>query len=278
MKTTADAIVLGMGPGGEDVAGKLAEAGLDVVGIEHNLVGGECPYWGCVPSKMMIRAANLVAEARRIPSMVGHATITRDWGLVAKRIREEATDDWNDEAAVERFEKKGGRLVRGKGRLTGPRCVEVDGTEYTAERALVVATGTEPAIPDLDGLSDVEYWTNREAIEARTLPHSLVIIGGGSVGVELGQVFSRFGVRVAVVEGEARLLSNEEPEACELVSDVFADEGILVVRGAKAAEVGKSKGGVDVKLVLPSTSPPPPPPRPVARGHWSQSRSEPARR
>src|SRR5713226_1152734 len=123
MSEKVDAVVIGMGPGGEDAAGKLAEAGLDVVGIEKQLVGGECPYWGCVPSKMMIRAANLLAEARRIPGMAGASSVTADWAPVADRIRAEATDNWNDKVAVDRFESKGGRFVRGAGRLAGPRQV-----------------------------------------------------------------------------------------------------------------------------------------------------------
>jgi pyruvate/2-oxoglutarate dehydrogenase complex dihydrolipoamide dehydrogenase (E3) component len=125
MTQSVDIVVIGMGPGGEEVAGRLAETGLDVVGIESTLVGGECPYWGCVPSKMMIRSANLLAEARRIPGMAGESTVVADWGPVAQRIREEATDNWDDRVAVERFEKKGGRFVRGAGRLVGPRSVMV---------------------------------------------------------------------------------------------------------------------------------------------------------
>ena len=108
-----DVVVIGMGPGGEEVAGKLAEAHLDVVGIDQRLLGGECPYYGCVPSKMMIRAANALAEARRIPSLAGDARVSPDWAPVAARIRNEATDDWDDKVAVERFEGKGGRFVRG---------------------------------------------------------------------------------------------------------------------------------------------------------------------
>src|SRR5215813_12555144 len=136
-----------MGPGGEDVAGSLAEAGLRVIGVEQALVGGECPYWGCVPSKMMIRAADLLAEARRIPEVAGSASVAPDWGPVARRIRDEATDSWNDKVAVDRFVGKGGRFLRGRARLVGPRTVEVDGVGYEASRALVINTGTEPAIP-----------------------------------------------------------------------------------------------------------------------------------
>ena len=113
----ADVVVLGMGPGGEHLAGRLAEEGLDVVGVEGRLLGGECPYWGCVPSKMMLRAASLLADARRVPGIAGSATVTADWAPVAKRIRVEATDDWDDRVAVERFVSKGGRFVRGWGAL-----------------------------------------------------------------------------------------------------------------------------------------------------------------
>src|ERR1700730_11570023 len=111
-----DVVVLGMGPGGEYAAGVLAEAGLHVTGIEDRLVGGECPYWGCIPSKMMIRAGNLIAEARRVPGMAGSCTVDPDWAPVAKRIRE-ATDNWDDRVAAERFTAKGGRLIRGFARL-----------------------------------------------------------------------------------------------------------------------------------------------------------------
>src|ERR1700682_1556688 len=119
MDDHADVVVLGMGPGGEEVGGKLAEAGLDVVGIEKKLLGGECPYWGCVPSKMMIRAGNLLAEGRRIPGMAGSSTVHPDWTPVARRIRDDATDNWDDSVAVERFEGEGGRFVRGAGRVVG---------------------------------------------------------------------------------------------------------------------------------------------------------------
>ena len=138
MSERADVVVIGMGPGGEHVAGQLAEAGLDVVGIDSGLVGGECPYWGCIPSKMMIRAANLVAETRRVPGMAGASTVQPAWEPVARRIRDEATDDWDDRVAVERFEGKGGRFLRGAGRLAGPGRVEVGDTVVEADRKSVV--------------------------------------------------------------------------------------------------------------------------------------------
>src|ERR1700716_2094485 len=128
MSERADGVVIGMGPGGEEVAGSLAAAGLSVIGIERELLGGECPYWGCIPSKMMIRAANLLAEARRIPGMAGSATVMPDCAPVGRRLREVATDSWNDRVAVERFEGKGGRFMRGSARLDGPGRVAVDGT------------------------------------------------------------------------------------------------------------------------------------------------------
>jgi pyruvate/2-oxoglutarate dehydrogenase complex dihydrolipoamide dehydrogenase (E3) component len=156
-----DAVVIGMGPGGEEVAGRLAEAGLSVVGVERELVGGECPYWGCVPSKMMIRGSTLLTEARRADPYAGTTTVTPDLGPVARRIRAEATDDWDDTVAVERFEGKGGRLVRGSARLDGPGRVRVGDDVFVAGRAVVLASGAEPVRPPIDGLADVPYWTNR---------------------------------------------------------------------------------------------------------------------
>lgn len=248
MTESADVLVIGMGPGGEDVAGRLAEAGLDVVGIEKQLVGGECPYWGCVPSKMMIRAANLLAEARRIPGMAGTVTVRPDWAPVAQRIRDEATDDWNDQVAVDRFAEKGGRFVRGAARFTGPRTVRVGGDEYAARRGIVIATGTKPSIPPIEGLADVPYWTNRDAIEAKELPASLLVLGGGAIGLELAQVFGRFGVDVTVIEAFDRLLPLEEPEAGALLAELLPRDGVISVRRARATRVTHDDGGSTVHL------------------------------
>ena len=234
----ADAIVAGLGPGGEQVAEELADAGLDVVGIEAELVGGECPYWGCIPSKMMVRAADLLAEGRRIPGMAGTSTVSPDWSPVARRIREEATDFWDDTAAVERFEDKGGHFVRGRARVTGPASVEVGGETFTARRALVLSTGQRANVAPM--FADVPHWTNRGAIATETVPASLLVIGGGSVGLEIGQVMSRFGARVTIVEAGPRLAGPEEPEASELITDVLRREGVEVHTGATIERVAPS--------------------------------------
>ncbi|MFB9178362.1 dihydrolipoyl dehydrogenase family protein [Dactylosporangium sucinum] len=237
MAEQVDVVVVGLGVGGEEVAGKLAEAGLRVVGIEGRLVGGECPYYGCVPSKMIIRAANALTEGRRIPLLAGSSSGTPDWGPVAKRIRDEATDDWDDTVAVERFTGKGGIFVRGWATVTGPRTVAVDGREFTAGRALVIGTGTEPAIPPIDGLDGTPLWTNREALRTETLPESLAVLGGGAIGLELAQAFARFGVRVTVVEALDRLLAVEEPESSKLAREALERDGVTVHTGAKVDRV-----------------------------------------
>jgi pyruvate/2-oxoglutarate dehydrogenase complex dihydrolipoamide dehydrogenase (E3) component len=247
-----DIVVIGMGPGGEDAAGRLAEAGLHVTGVEAKLVGGECPYWGCVPSKMMIRAADLLAEARRIPGMAGASTVTPDWSPVARRIRDEATDSWDDKVAVDRFTGKGGHFARGRGRITGRGEVTVDTGDgfrvFRARRGIVVNTGTEPAVPPIPGIAGTPYWTNREAIETEQVPQSLIVLGGGAVGAELAQVFARFGARVDVVEALPRLLPADEPEAGDLLAGVFAREGIAVHTGTRAERVSHDGSQFSVNL------------------------------
>ncbi len=190
---------------------------------------------------MMIRAANLLAEARRVPGMAGASTVDADWAPVAVRIREEATDHWDDKVAVDRFRELGGHFVRGRGRITGRGEVTVD-TDwgprvFWARRGILVNTGTEPAIPPVIGLAATPYWTNREAIEAEQVPQSLIVLGGGAVGAELAQAFARFGTKVIVVEARERLLPMDEPEAGDLLAGVFTREGIAVRTGALAERV-----------------------------------------
>ncbi|GGV72665.1 pyridine nucleotide-disulfide oxidoreductase [Streptomyces longisporoflavus] len=243
-----DVVVVGLGPGGEHIAGTLAEAGLDVVGIEAELVGGECPYWGCVPSKMMIRAGNLLAEAARVPALAGEAAVAPDWGKVSGRVRGEATDDWNDRVAADRLTAKGGRLVRGRARLSGTRRVSVGDQTFEARRGVVLATGTRPRVPPVPGLARTPYWTNRDAMAAKELPASMIVLGGGAIGVELAQVFARFGCRVTVVEGQDRLLSREEPEAGELATRALRADGVSVRTAARAAQVGHDGTAFTVRL------------------------------
>ena len=243
-----DVIVIGMGPGGEQVAEQLADAGLAVAAVEDRLVGGECPYFGCVPTKMMIRAANLIAEGRRIPGMAGAATIMPDWAPVAARIRAEATDNWDDAVAADRYTGKGGALFRGRGKITAPGQVTVGEQVLTARRGIVVNPGTEPAVPPIPGLAEAPYWTNREAVEADKVPASLIVLGGGSIGVELAQVFSRFGAAVTIIEAAPQLVPFEEPEAGALLAKVFGREGIDVRTGIAAKSVSHAGAEFTVGL------------------------------
>jgi pyruvate/2-oxoglutarate dehydrogenase complex dihydrolipoamide dehydrogenase (E3) component len=232
-----DVVIIGMGPGAEFVAEELARAGVSVAAIEDRLVGGECPYWGCIPSKMMIRAADLLAEGHRIPGMAGSSVISPDWTPVANRIRDEATDNWDDTVAADRFTGLGGTLVRGHGVITAPGQVEVGDQVLRARRGIVIGAGGAPAVPPIDGLAGTPYWTNREAIEADEVPRSLVVLGGGAVGAELAQVFARFGCAVTVIEARGKLLPAEEPESGRLLAEVFRAEGIAVLTGVPAAAV-----------------------------------------
>jgi pyruvate/2-oxoglutarate dehydrogenase complex dihydrolipoamide dehydrogenase (E3) component len=250
---STDVVVVGLGPGGGQVAEDLASAGVRVVGVDAGLVGGECPYWGCVPSKRMIRAGGALAEARRVSGLAGVATVIPDWEPVHAWIRDTATDDWDDTVAVERLEAKGGTFVRGRGRLEGPGTVVVttpDGDEVvvTAERAVVLATGSAAAVPPVDGLAGTPYWTNHEFVESAGLPSSMVVLGGGAIGCEIAQAVARFGVSVTIVEYADRLLALEEPEAGALLSEVFAAEGIDVRTGVAAKSVEHSDAGFVVTL------------------------------
>ena len=238
MSEQADVIVVGMGPGGEDVAERLAEAGLDVVGVEAELVGGECPYWGCVPSKMMIRAADLLAEAGRVPGMAGAATVRPDWAPVARRIREEATDSWDDTVAVKRFEDKGGRLVRGWGRLEGP---EPGG-------------GGRPDHRGRPGRGDQHRHPGLDPAGGRPGRHPLLDQPGGHRdrgGARLAGGARRRGHRRGAGPGVPPLRGRghraggrsatwsgpEEPEAGALLAEVFGAEGIDVRTGVAIESV-----------------------------------------
>jgi len=250
---SVDLVVIGAGPGGEALATGAAKAGLEVVVVDRHLVGGECPYYGCIPSKMMIRAADALAEAGRVTTLAGDAVVTPSWAPVARRLDEEATSGWDDTIAVQRLQDAGATVHHGVGRLDGPGLVRValaDGGEvaYEVRRGVVLNPGTRPAELPIDGLAATPYWTNRDAVRVTSLPSSLVVIGGGPIGCEMAQVFARFGVRVTVVEAGPRILGPDEPEAAEILQEVFVGEGIRVLTGAEIRSVSHADGSFAVGL------------------------------
>jgi pyruvate/2-oxoglutarate dehydrogenase complex dihydrolipoamide dehydrogenase (E3) component len=249
---SVDVVVVGLGPGGEALASELATAGLSVIGVDARLVGGECPYFACIPTKMMIRAADALTEARRVRQLAGSAQVQPDWAPVAARIRNEATDNWNDRVAVERLERAGARFVRGRGRLTAPGEVTVSTSDgaviVKAGKGIVVNPGTDPAVPGIPGLAGTPFWTNRDAVKTTQVPSSIVVLGGGPVGCELAQVFSRFGAKVTLVQSRDRLLPVTEPEAAKLVERRFAEENIAVRTGATVSSVEHDGNGFTVRL------------------------------
>ena len=196
---------------------------------------------------MMIAAAHVVAAARKVPDFGGTATVEPDWSEVARRVRDEATDDWDDTVAVKRLEDSGARFHRGRGVLDGPGRVRVGGTTYVARKGVVLNTGTRPAAPPIDGLEGTPYWTNRDAVTVTDLPASLVVLGGGPIGCEFAQVFARYGVDVTVVEVADRLVAVEEPEASEVLTKAFADEGITVLAGATVDSVAHDDDGFTLR-------------------------------
>ncbi|GAA1809399.1 NAD(P)/FAD-dependent oxidoreductase [Nocardioides hankookensis] len=248
-----DLVVIGTGPGGEALATGAAKAGLEVVAVDKHLVGGECPYYGCIPTKMMVRGADVVAEVRRAAEVAGEATITPAWDVVHRRIDEQATTHWDDTIAVDRLRDAGATVHHGVGRLAGPRQVTVEGadgetTTYTARRGVVVNPGTRPAVPPVEGLADTPYWTNRDAVQLAELPGSLVVVGGGPIGCEMAQVFARFGVRVTVVQHGPRLVPANEPEAAALLAEVFAHEGIRVLTDVELQRASYAEGAFTLGL------------------------------
>ncbi|MGH3342351.1 MAG: dihydrolipoyl dehydrogenase family protein [Carbonactinosporaceae bacterium] len=248
-----DVVVVGAGPAGENAAGRCADGGLRVALVERELVGGECSYWACIPSKTLVRPGDVIAAARRVPgaaetlptppgrpgALDAHAAFTQ---------RDHMTSGWHDEGQLPWLAERGIELIRGTGRLEGERTVEV--TELggrvrrlDAGKAVVLATGTRPAVPPIDGLRDAHPWFNREITAAKTLPRRLLVLGGGTVGAEMAQCFRRLGTdEVTVVEGGGRLLAREEPFAGEEVRAAFEAEGITVLTDVLMTGVHRAAG------------------------------------
>ena len=243
---TFDVIVIGAGPAGEVVSGRLGEAGLSVAVVEKHLVGGECSFYGCMPSKALLRPAEAIAEARRIPGAAEAVTGELDVGAVLAR-RDQVIHDRDDSVMLPWLEDRGVTVVRGAARIAGERRVDVDGRQLVARRAVVIATGSEAAIPPIPGLAEANAWTNREATTSEEVPERLIVLGGGVVGVELGQAWFTLGSKVTIVEAAPRLIAREEQFASQLVHESLVERGVEVRVGSPAVEVSRN-GAVTVKL------------------------------
>jgi len=238
-----DVVCLGGGVAGEAIAEGLKGSGLTLAVVERELVGGECPYWGCVPSKTLLRSGETLAEAGRARVLAAsRVDWTVDFPKVSTRVLWMARnlDDSRPAAAME---ANGARLVRGEGRVTDPRTVEVGGESLLARRALVIANGSTATIPPIPGLDKTEYWTNRHAAIPKELPTSLAILGGGAIGVELGQAFARLGSRVTIIEAGTRILSQEEPEASDALRPHLEADGMMLMIGDPCVRIEQAMMG-----------------------------------
>jgi pyruvate/2-oxoglutarate dehydrogenase complex dihydrolipoamide dehydrogenase (E3) component len=243
-----DVVCLGGGVAGEAIAGGLQGSGLSLAVVERELVGGECPYWGCIPSKTLLRSGETLEEAGRARTL---AAAWVEWDVdfpkVSKRVYWMARD-LDDTRPAAAMEATGAKLVRGAGKLVDLRTVEVGGEQFVARKAVVIANGGTAVIPPIPGLDKVDFWTNRQATLPRELPGSLAVLGGGAVGVELGQAFARLGSKVTVIEAGPRILGAEEPEAAIALRPHLLADGIQLLVGDPVAGVEKESGGVIVTL------------------------------
>jgi len=232
---TFDVVVIGAGPAGEVVAGRAADGGLSVALVEPHLVGGECSFYACMPSKALLRPADALAEARRVPG-AADAVGTLDVVAVLRR-RDEVIHDLDDSGMLPWLESKGIELIRAAGRIAGERRVEAGGQALVARRAVVVATGSAAALPPIDGLDGAPYWTNREGTTTEEVPDRLAVLGGGVVGVELAQAWRSLGAQVTLLEVGDRLLAREEPFAGEQVAEALRAAGVDVRLGSAVTAV-----------------------------------------
>jgi dihydrolipoamide dehydrogenase len=239
-----DVVVIGAGPPGENVAARVVRGGLSCAVVESELVGGECSYWACTPSKALLRPVELAAAVRRVPGLPAGPL---DAAAVLAR-RDEFTHHYEDASQVRWLDGVPATLVRGYGRLAGPREVAVarpDGDTLTlaAGHAVVLATGTAAAVPDIPGLADIAPWTSRELTAVRRIPDRLAMVGGGVVAVEMAQAYAGLGCRVTLLVRGAALLAGFEPFAGELVRDSLAEAGVDIRLGCQARRVSRDASG-----------------------------------
>ncbi len=243
MSERFDVVVLGMGPGGEVAADRLIQGGMKVAVVERELIGGECAYWACIPSKTLLRPVEARAEAGRA---AGTESPGLDWAGAAA-YRDFMIRHLDDARQVQGYEECGATVVKGKGRLAGPGVVEVEGRRLAADH-VVVATGSDPKVPPIPGLGAVPFWTNREATTLQEIPGRAVLLGGGPVGIELGQMLVRFGAEVVLVHSAPRLMDREELRVGELLKAGFEADGVDVRVGRRAVAVQRDGPGVRVDL------------------------------
>jgi pyruvate/2-oxoglutarate dehydrogenase complex dihydrolipoamide dehydrogenase (E3) component len=243
-----DVVCLGGGVAGEAIAGGLQGSGLSLAVVERELVGGECPYWGCIPSKTLLRSGETLEEAGRARTLAASwVEWDVDFPKVSKRVYWMARD-LDDARPAAAMEATGAKLVRGVGKLIDFRTVEVGGEQLFARKGVVIANGGTAVIPPIPGLDKVDFWTNRQATLPRELPGSLAVLGGGAVGVELGQAYARLGSKVTVIEAGPRILGAEEPEAAIALRPHLLADGMQLLVGDPVAGVEKEIGGVIVTL------------------------------